>query len=81
MSPRFARQRLSSPRMTLFWRSSVTAASLRFIATTESSGRSTQALSVRAPMGDFVMSSTESRLPRLSPELRHFVSSRFLCVA
>ena len=81
MSVMLPRQRISSALSTPSALSSVTAASLRFIATSESSGRSTQERSVLAPMGDFVRSNTQSRLPRRSPVLRLRVSSRFRCVA
>ena len=46
------------------------------MATTESSGLSTQARSMRPPMGVFVRSSTQRSVPRFSPLRRDSVSSR-----
>ncbi len=66
----------SSPRMTLSFTSSCTASWRRRISATDSSGRSTQARSIRLPMAVPVLSSTQSRLPFRSPPLIDSVSSR-----
>ena len=76
MSPMLLSFSISSARPTLSRYSSSTAASRRRIAAGESSGRSTQLRSIRPPIGVFVLSSTQSRLPRFSPVRRFSVSSR-----
>ena len=70
------RAAISSPRFTLSSASSPTALSRRRIATADRSGRSTQARSMRPPMGVRVLSSTHSREPFFSPLRRDSVSSR-----
>ena len=77
MSPRPAMAAVSSSRAMVSSTSAATAELRRWMAVTDSSGRSSQLRRHRPPMGVRVLSSTQRRLPFFSLFRRVSVSSRF----